>query len=114
MKNSFSLVFHPSLAVQYARNGVNISPAEVYCLINTFNWFLKGFYRLIMLYNGRWPIRIVYGLVYAVNCLVTPAYLNFITSKLLADLWYCKFITGFLWSTAALSDSPIIGKPIFY
>jgi hypothetical protein len=37
-KNSFIFVFHLSLAIQYARNGVNISPAEVYCLINTLYW----------------------------------------------------------------------------
>jgi len=48
-----------------------------------------------------------------IKLLVTSAYLNFITSKLLADLWHWEFITGFLWSTAALSDSPIIGKAIF-
>jgi hypothetical protein len=66
-----------------------------------------------MLYNGRCPTKIFYGLVYTINFLVTSAYLNIITSKLLADLWHWGFITGFLWSTAALSDSPIIGKAIF-
>jgi len=102
------------LAIQYARNGVNVSPAEVYCLINILYWFLKGFYCLLMLYNGRCPIKIIYGLVHAVNFLVTSAYLNFIRSKLLADLWHLGFITGFPWSSAALSDLPIIGKAIFF
>jgi len=106
-------MFHLSLAIPYARNGVNISPVEVYCLMNTLYWFLKGLYRLIMLYNGRCPIKIIYGLVYAVNFLVTSAYMNFIISKFLADLWHWECITGFVWSTAALSDSPIIGKAIF-
>jgi hypothetical protein len=66
-----------------------------------------------MLYNGRCPIKIIYGLVYAVNLLVTSAYLNFITSEFLADLWHWEFITGFLWNTSALSDLPITGKAIF-
>ena len=74
---------------------------------------LKEFYRLIILYNGRCPIRIIYVLVHAVNFLVTSAYLNIITSKLLADLWHWQCITGFLWCTATLSDLPIIGKAIF-